>query len=328
MKLPTGVTLHRELSLMPDTDARPEYTRLLDPDALAKIHRLELVARGTVEGFVSGRHRSPYKGFSVEFAEHRQYVPGDDVGDLDWRVYGKTDRYYVKQYVEETNLRATILVDASGSMRYTGTRAARHNGRHLSKFEYSQYLAASLAHMMIHQQDAVGLVMFDTTIRRYVPARSKASHLRTMLEELAGTEAGGETALAPILHDIAERVHRRGLIILISDLFDDPEEIINALHHFRYRKHEVIILHVMAHEELTFPFTSQALFRDLEVRRRAVQLDPGTIRAEYLDRVRQFVRRIEGGCGRMRIDYVPVCTREKYDVVLTNYLARRRRQVK
>jgi uncharacterized protein (DUF58 family) len=302
--------------------------RLLDPDALARIHRLELIARGAVEGFVTGRHKSPHKGFSVEFAEHRPYVPGDDIRDLDWRVYGKTDRYYVKQYVEETNLRATILVDCSGSMHYTGTHAARRDGARLSKFEYGRLLAASLAHMMIHQQDAVGLVMFDTRLRRYIPARSRASHLRTMLEELAQAAPAGETDLAPVLHDIAERVHRRGLVVLISDLFDDPERIINALHHFRYRKHEVIILHVLAHEELTFPFSSQALFRDLEIRRRAVQLDPGTVRAEYLDRVRAFVQRIQGGCGRMRIDYVPACTRDRFDAVLTDYLARRKRQVK
>jgi len=218
-----------------------DYMRLLDPDALAKIHRLELIARGLVEGFVSGRHRSPYKGFSVEFAEHRQYVPGDDLRDLDWRVYGKCDRYYIKQYIEETNLRSVILLDASGSMRYTGRQAAQHDGRRLSKFEYGQFLAASLAHLMINQQDAVGLVTFDTKIRRYIPSRSRVTHLRVILDELVSTEPGEESALAPVFHDIAERAHRRGLIVVISDLFDDPREILNALHHFRYRKHEVLL---------------------------------------------------------------------------------------
>jgi len=313
---------------MPDRGAKPGYMRLLDPDALAKIHRLELLARGVVEGFVSGRHKSPYKGFSVEFAEHRQYVPGDDTRDLDWRVFGKSDRYYIKQYIEETNLRSVILLDASGSMRYTGQQAARHDGRLLSKFEYAQFLAASLAHLMVHQQDAVGCVTFDTRVRRYIPSRARVSHLRVILQELADTRPGGETALAPIFHDIAERAHRRGLIIIISDLFDDAEEILNALHHFRYRKHEVLVLHVMAEEELTFPFDRWSQFRDLEFDARRVQLDPRSVRAEYLDRVRRFVRRLETGCGEMDVDYVPLSTKRSFDVALAHYLANRKGRTK
>lgn len=302
----------------------PDYMRLLDPQALAKIHRLELIARGTVEGFVSGRHKSPFKGFSVEFAEHRQYVAGDDVKDLDWRVYGKSDRYYIKQYVEESNLRATIMLDASGSMGYAGTRAAQRDGLPLSKFDYGRYLAASLAHLMLHQQDAVGLVTFDVEMRRYIPARSRISHLRSILEELHDTMPGSETALAPVFHDIAERIHRRGLVIIISDLLDDPEEIVKALHHFRYRKHEVIVLHVMAEEELTFPFEGQILFRDLERSSRRVQFDVRAIRAQYLDEVRQFIRQIQLGCGQMSIDYVPLSTGLSFDAALAQYLAHRR----
>ncbi len=302
----------------------PAYMRLLDPEALAKVHRLELIARGTVEGFVSGRHRSPFKGFSVEFAEHRQYVPGDDIKDLDWRVYGKSDRYYIKQYIEESNLRATILLDASGSMAYTGSRAAWREGRPLSKFEYGRYLAASLAHLLLHQQDAVGLVTLDTAIRRYIPARSRISHLRALLEELHDTSPGGETDLAAIFHDIAERIHRRGLVIVISDLFDDPDEIVKALQHFRYRKHEVVVLHVMAEEELAFPFEGQVMFRDLELAGRAVQFDVRAVRADYLEAVRRFVRRIELRCGQMGVDYVPLSTAQDFDVALADYLGRRR----
>ncbi len=309
---------------MPDRSAQPTYMRLLDPDALAKIHRLELLARGVVEGFVSGRHKSPYKGFSVEFAEHRQYVPGDDIRDLDWRVFGKSDRYYIKQYIEETNLRAVILLDASGSMRYVGQQAAKHDGRPLSKFQYGQYLAASLAHLMIHQQDAVGLVTFDTKVRRYIPSRARVSHLRGILQELSQTEPGEETALAPIFHDIAERAHRRGMIVVISDLFDNPDEILSAFHHFRYRKHEVLVLHVMAEEELTFPFDRWSQFHDLEVDSRRIQLDPRAVRAEYLDRVRQFIHKIEVGCGQMDVDYVPLSTKRSFDVALAHYLANRR----
>lgn len=302
--------------------------RLLDPDALSKIGRMEMIARGVVEGFVAGRHRSPYRGFSVEFADHREYVPGDDTRDLDWRVYAKSDRYYIKRYIEETNLRSIILLDASGSMKYTGEQAARRHGQPLSKFEYGQYLAASLAHLMIHQQDAVGLVTFDTKIRRYIPPRSRSSHLRSILEELDNTTPGDETSLPPIFHDIAERIRRRGLVIIISDLFDDPEEMLKALHHFRYRKHEVIVLHIMAEEEFTFPFDRWSLFRDLEVVGRRVQLDPRSIRAAYLDEVQRFIARIERGCGQMNVDYVPMTTRRDFDVALVTYLARRRSLVK
>ncbi len=306
----------------------PRYLRWLDAAALSKIHRLELVARGLVEGFVSGRHRSPYRGFSVEFAEHREYSPGDDIGDLDWRVYGRSDRYYIKQYIEETNLRATILLDASGSMAYRGERAAARNGRPLSKFEYAQYLAASLTHLLIGQQDAVGLVTFDTQVRRYLPSRSRPTHLRVLLEELDATEPGAETALAPIFHDIAERVHRRGLIIIISDLFDDPARLLNALHHFRFRKHEVVVLHVMAEEELTFPFDRWSLFKDLEVLDRQLEIDPRALRAAYLDEVRGFLTAIEKGCGEMKIDYVPFSTQQDFDVALAGYLAHRRSMTK
>ena len=313
---------------MVEPSHQPEYMYLLDPQVLAKVHRLELIARGVVEGFVAGRHQSPFKGFSVEFAEHRQYTPGDCLRDLDWRVYAKSDRYYIKQYIEETNLRAVILLDASGSMKYTGSMAARHNGQRLSKFEYGQYLAASLAHLMIHQQDAVGLVTFDTEVRRYIPARSRANHLRVVLQELSETVPGEETSLAPIFHDIAERAHRRGLIVVISDLFDDLDELMKALHHFRYRKHEVLLLHVMAEEELLFPFEQWTDFRNLEITEHHVQLDPLSIRAAYVEEIRKFIDRIQMTCGQMNIDYVQLSTRQDFGVALAHYLARRRSRTK
>jgi uncharacterized protein (DUF58 family) len=302
---------------------QPAYMSLLTRDALERMGRLEFIARGLVEGFVTGHHKSPFKGFSAEFAEHRQYVPGDNIRDLDWRVFGRNDRYYVKQYIEETNLRATILVDASGSMKYVGDRASETNGRKVSKFEYARYSAASLAYLLINQQDAVGLVTFDTEVRRYVPARSRASHLQILLSELHGTHPGDETGLAHVFHDIAERVHRRGLVIIISDLFDDADEILNALHHFRYRKHEVVCIHVMAEEELTFPFGKWSNFRDLEVDGQHIQLDPLAVKAEYLERVHRYIREIEMGCGQMMVDYVPLCTKDRYDIALSDYLATR-----
>lgn len=309
---------------MPETVEPTAYLRLLDPDLLATMGRLPLIARGVVEGSVSGRHKSPYRGFSVEFAEHREYVAGDNIRDLDWRIYGKSDRYYIKRYIEETNLRCVIILDASGSMRYTGTQAARHAGRLLSKFEYAQRLAAALAYVLINQQDAVGLVTFDSDVRRYIPPRSRPNHLRVILEELSAAEATDETDLAPVLHSVAERVHRRGLVILISDLFDDPEEVLKAFHHFRYRKHEVIVFHVMAEEEISFPFDDWTVFQDLEQADARVPLDPRSVRTTYLEEVQQFVRRIEKGCGQMSIDYVPLTTRRGIEEGLVSYLARRR----
>ena len=242
----------------------PDYMRLLPAETLARLGRLDVLARGAMEGSVTGRHKSPFKGFSVEFAEHRQYVPGDDPRNLDWRVFGKADRYYIKQYIEETNLRATILVDCSGSMAYAGDEAAQLDGAPLSKFAYAQHLAAVLSYLLIHQQDAVGMVTFDTKIRKYVPARSRPSQIRIILEELNGLQPGEESDLSTIFHDIAERIRRRGLVIIISDMFDSILEMVNALHHFRHRKHEVVVMHVMADEELSFPFSEFTNFRNLE----------------------------------------------------------------
>jgi uncharacterized protein (DUF58 family) len=308
--------------------AGPAYLKLLDPEAMARINRLEILARHPVEGFISGRHRSPYRGFSVEFAEHREYAPGDDLRDLDWRAYAKSDRYYIKQYIEETNLRATILLDASGSMAYRGENAARHNGTPLSKFEYARLLAASLVRLLLNQQDAVGLVTFDTSIRRYLPSRCRTNYMSVLLEELFQTEPGEETALAPVFHEIAERIHRRGLLIIISDLFGPAEDILKALHHFRFRKHDVIVMHVMADEELTFPFKRWSQFRDLEHTGHQVDIDPEALRSAYLAEVRAFLDAIETGCGEMRADYVPFSTRQDFDMALAGYLSHRRSLVK
>jgi uncharacterized protein (DUF58 family) len=306
----------------------PPYLHLLDPEAMAKISRVELLARHPVEGFISGRHRSPYRGFSVEFAEHREYAPGDDLRDLDWRAYAKSDRYYIKQYIEETNLRATILLDASGSMAYRGDNAAPLKGKPLSKFEYARYLAASLVRLLLNQQDAVGLVTFDTAVRRYVPSRCRTNHMSVLLEELFQTETGEETALAPVFHDIAERVHRRGLLIIISDLFDRAEDILKALHHFRFRKHDVIVMHVMAEEELTFPFKRWSQFRNLEQAGQHLDIDPEALRSAYLSEVRTFLDTLEKGCGEMKVDYVPFSTRQDFGLALAGYLSHRRSLIK
>jgi uncharacterized protein (DUF58 family) len=291
-------------------------TRLLSPAALARLKNLEYNARQRVEGAITGRHKSPYKGFSVEFAEHRQYVAGDDIKDLDWRVLGKSDRYYIKQYEEETNLRSYLLLDASGSMKYAGEART-------SKFEYARGLAACMAYLLLHQQDAVGLFTYDKAVRKYIPPRTAANHLLNVLEEIERTVPGGETGLSPIWHDVAERIRRRGVVLIISDLFDDPKDLAGALQHLRYRRHEVVIFHVMAAEELEFPFRQWSQFVDLEAPANKIMVEPLQIRDEYLRQVRMFLDEIKQVCGSMTIDYVPMSTAEPYDKALAFYLGKR-----
>ena len=301
----------------------PDYMKLLPAEAIGRLGRLDVIARSLVEGSISGRHKSPYKGISVEFAEHRAYTRGDDLRNLDWRIYAKVDRYYVKQYIEETNLRTTVVLDASGSMAFAGSEAARIGDGPASKFSYGQHLAAAFSYIMVGQQDAVGLVTFDTRVRTFLPARSRSSQLRLILEQLARAQPGQETGLSGVLHEVAERIPRRGIVVIISDLFGDTEPLLKALHHFRYRKHEVLIFHVMADEELTFPFSHWTNFRSLETEGVAVQLDPRSIRAVYLERVGAFIKAVESACGQMRVAYVPLNTKVPYDEALAGYLARR-----
>ena len=296
----------------------------LPPKTTATIARCELFGRTMKSGFISGRHRSPKKGNSVEFAEHRQYMPGDDLRTLDWKVLGRKDRLYIRQYEEESNLRANILVDCSGSMAYAGEAAAEMDGRKLSKFDYARYLAAGLTYMLAGQQDGVGLVTFDTKIREYLPAKSSASQTRRILETLDKTKVGGETDPAPICDEIAERIPSRGLIILISDLFsEDTDKLLKALHHFHYRKHEMIVLHVMAEEELSFNFDGHIHFENLEGKDELL-LDAKSIRASYLEQVNLFLKKTVDGIRKTGADYVPMNTKVPFDKAIVEYLARRR----
>lgn len=305
--------------------AQPQFNELLPPEIINMIGRLEFLARTAKVGSINGRHTSPHKGFSVEFAEHRQYVTGDDLRNLDWRVFGKSDRYYIKQYIEETNMRATILVDASGSMAYAGDSSAGLAGKaHLSKFEYARYLASALTYLLIRQQDAVGLVTFDEKIKTYLRPTAKPSQVRTVLEALSRTAPAHDTRCAATFHEIAERIPSRGLIVVISDLFDDAEAIKNALHHFRYKNHELVVFHLMAEEELTFPFDKFDDFRCLEVDGRRLNIDPATIRASYLDRVKTHLKSIELACGQMKADYVPVNTKTPVTEALFSYFSQRK----
>jgi uncharacterized protein (DUF58 family) len=293
------------------------FTSLLDPRALAKISRMELVARQVMDGFVQGMHRSPHVGFALDFAQHRPYVPGDDIKRIDWRVFAKADRYYIKQYEVSTNLRCHVVLDASGSMAYRGAADA------LGKFRYAQFVAACLCYLVLHQQDSAGLITFDTKIRDYLPARSNATHLMRLLRALDETKPANESGIAPILHELADRVPRRGMVIVVSDLFDDAGAIVEALHHLRHRRHEVLLMQVMADDELTFPFRKWSLFENLERQDHRVRLDPATMRSAYLASVNRHQKTIREAAGRLNVSHVLLNTSRPFDEALTNYLAAR-----
>lgn len=298
---------------------QPGYMRLLDADALSKMHRLELVARGIVEGFVSGRHKSPYKGFSAEFAEHREYTRGDDLRTLDWKVYGKTDRYYIKQYEEETNLKATFLVDVSESMCYQGQYGC-DGGPALSKYHYAACTAASLALLLLNQQDAVGLATFDDALRTVVPPSANPNHIKTIVQALDTARTSEKTSLEPICHSLAEQVARRGLICLVSDLFTDLDGLQRGLQHFRHRQHEVLVLHVMDEDELTFPFQGNTMFRGLEAAG-TLTVEPRALREGYLESVRAFCADVKRRCAVNQVEYKLVSTADNLGSALSSFLA-------
>jgi len=282
---------------------------------LQKITNLQVLARLVVEGFCSGLHTSPHKGFSVEFREHRPYVQGDEIRRLDWKVFGKSDRLYVKEYEEETNLRATLLVDASGSMSYRGGGIA--------KYQYAVRLAACLAYLMLRQADSVGLVTFDKKIRQYIPPRSRPSHLRVLLDALEQTRPGGETELGKVFHQLVPKIHRRGLLMILSDCFGDVTELMSALAHFRHAHHEVILFQIWDPDELEFPFKQWTRFDSLENEADKRLIDPVGRRAVYLENLAKFRQDLKEGCHRHRMDLVPVRTDQPYAEALAYYLARR-----
>jgi uncharacterized protein (DUF58 family) len=290
--------------------------RYLDPAALARVRNLKLVARSVVEGFISGLHSSPFKGFSSEFAEHREYVSGDNLRHLDWRVVARTNRYYVKQYEEETNLTAHILLDVSGSMGYSSGE--------ISKFDYGCYLAAVLAYLLTRQRDSVGLVLFDDRVRLRMPARSTARHLNEMLKQLENCQPGAPTRVAGVFHDLAETFKRRCLLIVISDLYDDPEEVLRALHHFRHKKHEVILYHVLDKAELELNLKEACTLVDLEDQSR-LQVEPNVVRDEYVGEMTEFLDTYRRACTHSQVDYVTTDTEVPYDLMLGAYLNKRMR---
>ena len=295
----------------------------LTPSDLQKISNLQVVARQVVEGFCSGMHRSPHKGFSVEFKQHRQYVPGDEIRHIDWRVFGRSDRFYIREYEEETNLRATILLDLSGSMKY-GHAGGAKAGAGVTKYQYATRLAACLAYLMIGQQDSVGMVTFDTKIRKYIPPRSRVSHLRVLIDELQRSEPGGETEIGDVFHDLVPKLHRRGLLIILSDCFGDVPSLLKALAHFRHAHHEILIFQIWDRDELEFPFKQWTQFECLERAGVKHLLDPVLLREAYLANLEAFRAELVKGCRRHKIDLVPFTTDQPYAEALAAYMSRRR----
>jgi len=289
-------------------------TSPIDPEIISRVHKIDLRARLVVEGYVSGLHKSPYKGFSVEFAEHREYVPGDDLRYLDWKVFGKSDRYYVKQYEEETNLVCQALLDVSESMDFS-------TGDVLKK-DYALTLAAAISYLVIKQHDAVGMVTFDDAVREVLQPGSSEGQLRRVFTLLEECETGGETSIGKVLAGVAERVRKRGLVVLISDLVGPVDEVLAGLRRLRSRGHDIIVMHVLDPAELTFPFERLTLFEGLEAYPDLLA-DPKALREAYMSGVDECMRKLRAGCLAERIDLVEMNTETPLDIALSSYLAKR-----
>ncbi|MFH1238575.1 MAG: DUF58 domain-containing protein [bacterium] len=296
---------------METKDTKQNY---LDPLVLAKLSSMLLRARFVVEGFIAGLHQSPFRGFSLEFAQHRQYSRGDELKYLDWKIYGRSDRFYIRQYQEETNLKSYIILDASASMGY-GTRG-------ISKLQYAAYLASSLAYLMLKQQDSVGLGTFSSQLDSYIPPRANKQHLAVILEELEKVVPAGETDISCILEGLGGHIKKRGLIIFVSDLFDEPDKVIKALKYFRFQKHEVIMFHLLDPAERELPFDDLILFEDMEKHSQVVS-EPDLIRREYKNLMAGFIEKYKLSCHQSGIDYCLMDTSVPLDKALSAYLAKR-----
>jgi uncharacterized protein (DUF58 family) len=296
---------------------RAQATSLLEPQILQKISKMELVAHQVMDGYVQGMHKSPHIGLALDFAQHRQYVPGDDVKRIDWRVFAKSERYYIKQYEVTTNLRCHLVLDASGSMAYKGP------GDALSKFRYAQFVAACLSYIVLHQQDSIGLITFDSKIRSFLPPRSSPAQLLRIVRTLDATKAEKESGISPLLHEVAERIARRSMVVVISDLFDEAEPLIEALHHLKHKRHEVILLHTMANDELEFPFRKWSLFENLELSSDRLKLDPALMRNVYLQNVANHLEKVRDACNKLRVTHLLLNTSQPFDEALMVFLSQR-----
>jgi uncharacterized protein (DUF58 family) len=319
-----------------------DYRKYLDPSVISKLSTLELKAKFVVEGFIAGLHKSPYHGFSVEFAEHRQYMPGDDLKYLDWKVLGRTDRYYIKQFEEETNLKSYLIVDASKSMTFKSSdpaysmmsplkkifkkKESELSGKTsgISKLEYATYLAASISVLMHFQKDAAGLVVYDEDIKTYIPPKATSQNLKLILTHLSNLKGAGETNTAASLDAIAERIKRRGLVIVFSDLFDNQERVINSLKHFRYKRNEVIVFQILDPLEMSFAIDSPTIFKDMETNKEMLS-QPLSVMQSYREAVKTFINNYKQACRANNIDYTLLSTETPFDTALLEYLNKRKR---
>ncbi len=298
--------------------ASPDF---LDPKTLARLHGLQLRAQHIVEGYVSGLHRSPFHGFSIEFAQHREYAPGDDLRYVDWKVFGRTDKFYLKQYEDETNLVCHMVLDVSESMRYKSKDAA------LSKLEYAQCIAAALGWLVIHQQDAVGLATFDNQIRSFVEPGSKPSHIRQLLHVLENVDPQHKSDAGPVFHDLSSRQKKRGVVLILSDLLDNVDKVLAGLKHFRHRRHDVIVFHILDDAELDFPFDDPTMFKGLE-QFPEILADPRALKRAYLEEFDTYLKKIQTGCRNQRVDYNLIRTGQDLGASLSTYLATRAARTK
>jgi len=290
---------------------------LLTPEAMRKLEALVVRSRYIVEGFRAGSHSSPLKGASVEFSDHRQYVKGDNLRNLDWKVFGRTERYYIKQFEEETNLRVHVIIDGSASMGF-------RSGNHLSKYEFACRIAASFGYLVVKQQDSLGLTIYDNELRQEIPPRGGTRHLRLVMERLAGHEPAGQTDTGRALHALAERSFRRGMIVILSDLFDDPEAVFRAVAHFRKKMHDVILLQILDPAELELSFDRVAEFVDMETGEK-LEIDPDLARSAYKQELQKSIDRCREKCAVMNVDYRLVSTGGSFEDFIHQYLVERRR---
>lgn len=300
----------------PAAASAPGPARFLDPEVLARIGSLELLAHAVVEGFMSGLHRSPFTGFSTEFTEYRQYNAGDDLRYLDWRLLGRTDRYFIKKYRADTNAQCHLLIDTSASMRYA--QAGR-----ISKLQYAKFLAASLAYLLNRQQDAVGLVAFDQRVHTHVPARSRTGHMRTIFGQLSLLEAGGETRLAESLHELAEILTRRGIVVLISDFYDDSERLQSAFQHLRFKGHDLVAFHILDKNEIEFDFSDPILMLEDSETAEQMPVLPDVVMGGYRARMRSHIDEMRRCANANRVDYEMITTDQPLDFALSSFLSRR-----
>lgn len=290
--------------------------RFLDPELLARVGSLELLARAVVEGFMSGLHRSPFTGFSTEFTEYRQYNPGDDLRYLDWRLLGRTDRYFIKKYRADTNTQCHILIDTSASMSYSYATS-------VTKLQYAQFLAASLAYLLNRQQDAVGLVAFAQDVHTHVPARNRTGHMRTIFGTLSMLQATGETRLAESLHKLAEILTRRGIVVLISDFYDQPDSLKEAFQHLRFKGHDLVAFHILDQNELDFDFSDPVLLLEDAETQEQMPVLPDVVMDGYRARMRQHVDDMRTCAAANHVDYEMLTTKQPLDFALFSFLSRR-----